>query len=111
MSAHDQQPERSTVRPVQLEALEAGGGSGRNLLDANMEVVQDVKVSLAILLGSTQITIGELFALKEGTLLKLDRLTSEPVEILLDGRRVARGELMAAGDHFAVRITEVGGKG
>jgi len=111
MSAvYDKQAERATVRPVQLEELEAGGAASRNLLDANLEVVQDVKVSLAASLGAAQITIGELFALKEGGLLKLDRLTSEPVDILLDGRRVARGELMVSGDHFAVRLTEVGSK-
>src|SRR5882724_7276296 len=107
MAMHDNQAERQTVHPVQLEPLAAGGAASRNLLDANLDVVQDVKVSLAVSLGGVQITIGELFALKEGALLKLDKLTSEPVDVLLDGRRVARGELMASGEHFAVRITEV----
>ena len=103
--------ERPTVRPVQLEELQTGKESVRNLLDANMELVHDVKVRLTVSLGGAQISIGELFALKEDGLLKLDKATSDPVDILLDGRLVARGELMASGDHFAVRITEVGGKG
>jgi flagellar motor switch protein FliN/FliY len=101
----------TTVRPVQLEPLQAGKESARNLLDANMELVQDVKVRLTVSLGGAEISIGELFALKEEGLLKLDKATSDPVEILLDGRPVARGELMASGDHFAVRITEIGAKG
>jgi flagellar motor switch protein FliN len=108
---HDGSPERPTVRPVQLEELQAGRESPRNLLDANMELVHDVKVRLAVSLGGAQITIGELFALKEEALLKLDKATSDPVDILLDGRLVARGELMASGEHFAVRITEIGPKG
>src|SRR5258706_15543485 len=87
--------ERPTVRPVQLEAL-TGKESARNLLDANMELVHDVKVRLTVSLGGAEISIGELFALKEEGLLKLDKATSDPVEILLDGRPVARGELMAS---------------
>ncbi len=111
MLEEDLAPGRPTVRPVQLEELQVGQESMRNVLDANMELVQDVKVRLTVSLGGAQISIGELFALKEEALLKLDRATSDPVDVLLDGRLVARGELMASGDHFAVRITEIGGKG
>jgi flagellar motor switch protein FliN len=98
------------VRPVQLEELAGTPESMRNLLDANLEVVQDLKVRLTISVGGAQLSIGELFALKEGATLKLDKATSEPLDIFLDDRRVARGELMVAEDNFAIRITEVGAR-
>jgi flagellar motor switch protein FliN/FliY len=95
---------------VQLEELAGLPESMRNLLDANLEVVQDLKVKLTISVGGTELSIGELFALKEGATLKLDKSTSEPIDIFLDDKLVARGELMVADDNFAVRITEISAK-
>jgi len=102
--------ERASVRPVQLEELNAPAEAGRALVDGGMELVQDVKVRLTMSVGGAQLSIGELYALKEGALLKLDKATGDPIDIFLDARLVARGELMVAGDHFAIRVTEIGGK-
>ena len=102
--------EKPSVRPVRLEELNALPESMRNLLDANLDVVQEVKVRLTVSVGGAQLSIGELFALKEGATLKLDKSTSEPIDIFLDDKLVARGELMAADDNFAVRITEIGAR-
>jgi flagellar motor switch protein FliN len=99
-----------SVRPVQLEELKNLPESMRNLLDANLEVVQDLKVRLTISVGGVQLSIAELFALKEGATLKLDKSTSEPIDIFLEDKLVARGELMVTDDNFAIRITEVGAK-
>ena len=102
--------QQQSVRPVQLDDLKGGAEGARAALDGSLELVQDVKVRLAVSVGATQLTVGELFALKEGATLKLDKTTSDPIDLYLDARLVARGELMASGDHFAVRITEIGGK-
>jgi flagellar motor switch protein FliN/FliY len=107
MAAENDKP---SVHPVQLEELKSLPESMRNLLDANLEVVQDLKVRLTMSVGGAQLSIGELFALKEGAMLKLDKTTSEPVDIFLEDKLVARGELMVADDHFAIRITEIGAK-
>ena len=96
-----------SVRPVMLEELKGPDGEARALAEPGLELVQDVRVRLAICVGRARISIGELFALKEGGLLTLDKLTSEPVEVLLDEKLVARGELVVADDNFAVRVTEV----
>jgi flagellar motor switch protein FliN/FliY len=101
---------QESVRPVQLEELKAGGEGPRSALDGGLELVQDVKVRLTVSVGGTQVSVGELFALKEGATLKLDKATSDPIDLLLDAKLVARGELMASGDQFAVRITEIGGR-
>jgi flagellar motor switch protein FliN/FliY len=102
--------ERASVRPVQLEEVKGGAESARPLADSSLDLVQDVKVRLTMSVGGAQLSIGELYALKEGAVLKLDKATSDPIDIFLDARLVARGELMVAGDHFAIRITEIGGK-
>jgi flagellar motor switch protein FliN/FliY len=100
----------ASVRPVQLEALREAGESPRPALEGGFELVQDVKVRVTVSVGCVQLSVGELFALKEGATLKLDKATSDPIDLYLDGKLVARGELMASGEHFAVRITEIGGK-
>jgi flagellar motor switch protein FliN/FliY len=90
--------------------LKPGNESARALADGGFELVHDVKVRLTMSVGGAQVSIGELYSLKEGALLKLDKATSDPIDIFLDAKLVARGELMAAGDHFAIRITEIGAK-
>ena len=103
-TAEERQP---TVRPVRLEEIDKPGQLARDLLHGGMELVQDVKVRLVVSVGVAQLPVGELLSMKEGALLKLDKATSDPVDVFLDGKLVARGELMAAGDQFAIRITEI----
>jgi flagellar motor switch protein FliN/FliY len=100
--------EKTTVRPARLEELVPGAESAQALIEGGMQLVQDVKVRLTMSVGGAQLSIGELFALKDGATLELDKATSDPVDVLLDGKLVARGELMVSGEHFAVRITEIG---
>src|SRR5262249_12842068 len=100
--------EKTTVRPARLEELAAGGEAAAPPGEGGMQLVQDVRVRLTMSVGGAQLTIGELFALKDGATLELDKATSDPVDVLLDGKLVARGELMVSGEHFAVRITELG---
>src|SRR5260221_12321796 len=101
---------RASVRPVQLEE-HSSAASGRAAVEGGLNLVEDVKVRLTMSVGAAEISIGELYSLKEGAVLKLDKETSDPIDIFLDAKLVARGELMVSGDHFAIRITEIGGKG
>ncbi|MDK2125132.1 FliM/FliN family flagellar motor switch protein [Parachitinimonas caeni] len=71
-----------------------------------MDVIRSVKVRLSVRLGETDISVGELLDMKEDSVLKLDRLVDESVDILLDGNVIARGQLVAIGDSFGVQITE-----
>ena len=52
-------------------------------------------------------SVGELFELKDRSVVKLDRLTTDPVDILLDEKVIARGKLVVAGDNFGISITEI----
>lgn len=101
----------TTVRPVRFEEFPPATQTDRALLDDSLRVVQDVKVQLIASVGGLRLTVGELLALKASAVLPLDKATADPVDLYLDGKLVARGELMAAGDQFAVRITEIGERG
>lgn len=95
------------VHEIRLTELEAGETPGKKILEANLDLIRDVKVRLTVCVGRCQLTVKELFELKESSLLTLDSGTRETVEVLLDGKVVARGTLVAVGDSFGVQITEV----
>jgi flagellar motor switch protein FliN/FliY len=66
-----------------------------------------VKVRLQVCVGDAEMTVGELLAARESEVLVLDRLVEHPVDLVLEGKVVARGELVAVDGAFAVRITEL----
>lgn len=81
--------------------------SGQALLGANPALLDSVKVGLGVVVGEAETTLGELMALKEGAVLKTGRQVDLPVDVVINGNVVARGQLVAVDDHFGVRITEV----
>jgi flagellar motor switch protein FliN/FliY len=97
-----------SARTVRLQELPHGGEVGKAVFSGNLELIQGVKVHLAVSVGASEVTIAELFALKEGAILKLDKMSDEPIDIHLDGKLIGRGELVVVGDHFGVRIIELG---
>jgi flagellar motor switch protein FliN/FliY len=101
----------NSAKSVELEDISAGGEGAKALFPGNLKLIQDLKVSLSVSVGRAEITVAELFALKEDALLKLDAGTNDPVEIYLDSKLIGRGELVVVGDNFGVRITEFGKTG
>ena len=96
-----------TVHEIRLAELEGAEAQGRKVVDPNFELIRDVRVKLTVAVGRCELTVKELFELKENAVLELDSGTREPVEVLLDGKVVARGMLVAVGDSFGVQIAEV----
>jgi Flagellar motor switch/type III secretory pathway protein len=87
---------------IETAAGEKGPGLGERL-----DLVGHVKVKLAVTLGSAELTLDRLFSLAKGDTVSLDREVDEPVDIRLHDKLIARGQLVAAGDQFGVRITEI----
>jgi len=71
------------------------------------KLIETVGVSLEAFLGEARMTVGELTALKPDSVVSLDASLGQAVELRLNGVPVARGELVAAGDSFGVRLTEI----
>ncbi|UGQ47976.1 FliM/FliN family flagellar motor switch protein [Massilia endophytica] len=94
---------------IDLAQLPARDGTGSSLFGSGFEVIQNVKARLTVVAGETGITIGELLGLKTEQVLKLESLMDAPVDILLEGQLVARGQLVAVDEHFGVRILELPG--
>jgi flagellar motor switch protein FliN/FliY len=96
------------IHMLKLAELQpAAEASGRRLLGENLELIRNLKVRLAVSVGQCELTVKELFDLREHAVLTLNKDTREPVEIALDGKVVARGVLVAVEDSFGVRVTEI----
>jgi flagellar motor switch protein FliN/FliY len=73
----------------------------------NLNLVLDVPVSLTIELGSCQLPMKEVLQLKVGSVVQLDKPADAPVELSVNGKLIARGEVVVVEDRFGVKITEV----
>jgi flagellar motor switch protein FliN/FliY len=102
----------STDAPVRAQQIDypelaSGNPPGQSVLANNMALLDSVKVSLQVVVGEAATTLGELMSLKEAGLLKIDRLVDQPVDVMVNGNVVARGQLVVIDDNFGVRVTEV----
>lgn len=95
------------VAPIALNELDTQPTGGTPLVERNVSLLGHVTVRLELLVGSTQISVDKLFSLAKGDALELDAGLDDPVSLLLDGKPVARGHLMAAGDRFGLKISEI----
>ncbi len=80
-------------------------------IPANLNLVLDVPVSLTIELGSCQMPMKEVLQLNVGSVVQLDKPADAPVELSVNGKLIARGEVVVIEDRFGVKITEVIGAG
>jgi len=98
---------KSSPQIIETPELTGVSGSGAPILGGNLEVIQNVKVRLTVRIGETEASVGELLNMKSDHVLKLDTLVDQPVDVLLEGNVIARGELVAVEENFGIRITEL----
>ena len=99
--------QKATITPLEFDetAAIAQAPEGRCMID--LRLVKDVVVDLEVYLGSATLTVEALLALEKGIALTLDAALDEPVALRLNGKTVARGQLVAIGDHFGIQLTEL----
>src|SRR3954466_4265088 len=85
-----------------LEPAVAAGGDG-----ADLRRLHDVPVELAVEIGRTRMTIGQTLELRPGSVVSLNRLAGEPVDLLINGKPIARGEVVVIDEEFGLRVTDV----
>ena len=73
----------------------------------NLRVLETIGVSMAVEVGRTEITIRDLLRLNEGSVVELDRLAGDPLDILVNGTMIAKGEVVMVGERFGIRFTEI----
>ncbi|HEX4148512.1 MAG TPA: flagellar motor switch protein FliN [Pirellulales bacterium] len=96
-------------RPFKFEELSSGAASHDV---ATLELLRDVELDLKIELGRTHMYLEEVLKLRKGSVVALDKLAGDPVDIFVNGRLIARGEVLVLNDNFCVRVAElVAGEG
>lgn len=90
--------------PVSMPALSGGGGERKR---HDIELLSDVELNVKIELGRATMLIEEVLKLGEGAVVELDKLAGDPVDVLVNDRLVARGEVLVLNDNFCVRISEI----
>jgi flagellar motor switch protein FliN/FliY len=107
---HNSGPKRTTSAapgsaPFQFEHFDLPGFEGVGNLE--IQALQEVELDLRIELGRAELLIEEVLQLREGSVVPLDKLAGDPVDILVNGRLVARGEVLVLNDNFCVRVAEI----
>ncbi len=97
---------RADYAKAAFQALEAEPGRGDGE-DVNLDLILDVPVTLSMEIGRTQISIRNLLQLNQGSVVELDRLAGEPMDVLVNGTLIAHGEVVVVNEKFGIRLTDV----
>lgn len=99
--------------PVEEDGLEPMEDSGADEAKApepeagNLDRILDIPLVVSVELGRTNIQIGDLLQLAQGSIVELTKLAGEPLDVLVHGKLVARGEAVVINDQFGVRLTDI----
>ena len=92
---------RADFQEFENETSESGMG------DANLDMILDIPVTIAVEIGRSKITINNLLKLNQGAVVELDRLAGEPMDVLVNGTLIAHGEIVVVNEKFGVRLTDI----
>lgn len=98
---------QAEIQAVELQDIPEQKNAGKNLINGNLNLIGNVKVKIQAVIGEADISVAELFALTEGSSVKLDTLANAPIDLYLDNKLIAKGELVVVDDNFGVRVTQI----
>jgi flagellar motor switch protein FliN/FliY len=95
-----------TAKPAPMNNLR---DEGRAIADSdvNLDVILDIPVTIAMEIGRTKINIRNLLQLNQGSVVELDRLAGEPLDVLVNGTLIAHGEVVVVNEKYGIRLTDV----
>jgi flagellar motor switch protein FliN/FliY len=96
-----------TAREVKKAEFQPITESGRKAKVASMDLLMDVTLAVSIELGRTTMSVKEILGICEGSVVEMDRAAGEPVDVMVGGRLLGKGEVVVLNDRFGVRITEL----
>ncbi|UXD88225.1 flagellar motor switch protein FliN [Thalassolituus hydrocarboniclasticus] len=98
----------SDIRQVELDELhDDSKPTGDNGIGPELDVILDIPVRISMEVGATQIPIRNLLQLNQGSVVELDRLAGEPLDVMVNGTLIAHGEVVMVNDKFGIRLTDV----
>ena len=83
------------------------GGNQLTIQDASLDVILDIPVTISMEVGKTKISIRNLLKLNQGSVVELDRLAGEPLDVLVNGTLIAHGEVVVVNEKYGIRLTDV----
>jgi flagellar motor switch protein FliN/FliY len=95
--AAEQQKSSSAAQPARQTSMD----------NPDLDVILDIPVEIAMEVGKTSITIRNLLQLNQGSVIELDRLAGEPLDVLVNGTLIAQGEVVVVNDKLGIRMTDV----
>ena len=102
MGEEDNTEEQTETQSISEDYSEQTSSSADNL-----KVLENIDVKLTVEVGSAELKIRELLRLNEGSVIELDRLAGDPLDILINGTMIAKGEVVMVGERFGIRFVEI----
>jgi flagellar motor switch protein FliN/FliY len=93
------------AKPFDLPSLAESGGAASG--EVAIDLLRDVDLDVKVVLGRSQMYVEDILKLRSGSVIELDKLAGDPLDILVNDRLVARGEVLVLNDNFCIRITEI----
>ena len=106
MEEQDVGEPETPAESIDLEEFDNNPTSGKSV-NPELEIILDIPVTISMEVGSTAITIRNLLQLNQGSVIELDRLAGEPLNVLVNGTLVAHGEVVVVNEKFGIRMTDV----
>lgn len=95
---------KASPQPATFPTVQGGEAAAA---PKNMDFLLDIPMSVAVYVGSTKMAIRELLQLAQGSVIELDKLAGEPMEVMVNNKLVARGEVVVVNEKFGIRLTDV----
>ncbi len=101
-------PGKVNILDVELPVIKnVNKGDNTKEVEPNINLLMDVKMTLTVELGRNKMLIKEMLALGEGSIIELDKLAGEPVDLLVNSKLIAKGEVVVIDENFGVRVTDI----
>jgi flagellar motor switch protein FliN/FliY len=97
--------DQNAYERVDQQDLQADGTPSSG--DANLDVILDIPVTISLEIGRARISIRHLMQLNQGSVVELDRLAGEPLDVLINGTLIAHGDVVVVNEKFGIRLTDV----
>lgn len=97
----------AAMQQHQMDELVDNSGSASGTEDVKLDAILDIPVHISMEIGRTQISIRNLLKLNQGSVVELDRLAGEPMDVLVNGTLIARGEVVVVNEKFGLRLTDI----
>jgi flagellar motor switch protein FliN/FliY len=97
--------DKENIKPFNLPQLERTSVQGN--IDSNLELLQDIPLTVTVEIGRVKMLVKDVLKLAIGSVIELDKFAGEPVDILVNGKVIAKGEVVAVNENYGIRVTEI----